>query len=282
MPAPEGRAIQLKNGQTIHTLDDGPVLVVVVNDPVDLARAQAEGWYRIPLDRAPRRVAADYLAFYQTGAFAAEERWSVRWLAPVRGYGIASRGELLPSEATHPRASDRYYRVDLGPLVPLPRAIPSRRLRRITFIPTSLARLSQAEEINDLWLKGHQQERLWAALKQADLEAERQYPLREDLPQYVADFAVFCRVGRVAVFVTDEPRCNDELREIPPPGYLLAAGGWTPLFVTLAESAANPAEWTEHVRALVQRLGGPDKPPRETWQTESCNKTTPHPTTSTS
>ena len=49
--------------------DNVPVLVVVLNDAADLAYARDLGWYRIPLAHAPRRVAADYLAFYQTGAF---------------------------------------------------------------------------------------------------------------------------------------------------------------------------------------------------------------------
>ncbi len=169
--------------------DETPVLVVVLNDTADLVRARDLGWYRIPLARAPRRVAADYLAFYQTGAFPPAERWAVRWLAPVRGYAIATRRELIPAEPDHPRADDRYYQIDLGALEPLPHPIPSRRLRRITFIPTTLARLLEADEINDLWVKSNAQERLWAALKQADIEAERQYPLREDLPQYVVDFA---------------------------------------------------------------------------------------------
>ena len=43
------------------------VLVAVVNNQADLRRAASEGWYRIPQRRAPRRVGADYLAFYQTG-----------------------------------------------------------------------------------------------------------------------------------------------------------------------------------------------------------------------
>ncbi len=240
--------------------DDSPVLVVVMNDPRDLARARQLGWYRIPLERAPRRVAADYLAFYQTAAFPAEERWTVRWLAPVRGYRVVSRRELIAEEPDHPRADHRYYRVDLGPLLPLPRPIPSRRLRRITFIPTTLARLYAAEEINDLWIKSPWQERLWAALKEADLEAERQYPLREDLPQYVADFAVFCAEGRIAVVVTDEPDAGDALREGPPPDYLITAGGWTPVYVTLAELAAGPSVWVAQLGALVQRLGGPGQP----------------------
>ena len=237
---------------------DAPVLVVVVNDPADLARAQEQGWYRIPLARAPRRVAAEYLAFYQTAAFPAEERWSVRWLGPVRGYHIATRRELIPEEPAHPRASDRYYRVTLGGLFPLPHPVPSRRLRRITFIPTTLGRLLAADEINDLWIKSSAQERLWAALKQADVDAERQYPLREDLPQYVADFALLCREGRVALIVEDEPRAEDELRESPAPDYLLAAGEWLPLRVTRAELETDAAGWAARLAGLAVRLGGID------------------------
>lgn len=235
---------------------NSPVLVVVMNDPADLARAQEQGWYRIPLDRAPRRVAAEHLAFYQTAAFPAEERWAVRWLAPVRGYHIVRRRDLLPDEATHPRADDRYYRVDVGPLTPLPKPIPSRRLRRITFIPTTLERLLTAEEINDLWLKSPAQERLWAALRQADLHAERQYPLREDLPQYVADFALPCRKARLALIVTDEPQADAELREGPAPDYLLAAGGWTALRVTCADLLGDLDNLVAQIKALTIALGG--------------------------
>ena len=237
--------------------DETPVLVVVLNDAADLARARDQGWYRIPLAQAPRRVASDYLAFYQTGAFPPAERWAVRWLAPVRGYGIATRRELIPAEPDHPRAGDRYHRIDLGALEPLPRAIPSRRLRRITFIPTTLARLLEAEEINDLWVKSSAQERLWAALKQADVEAERQYPLREELPEYVADFALLCRNGKVAVIVEDEPSTADEMCETMPPDYLLTAGGWLPLRLAHDEMATDPTGCAARLSALMANLGGP-------------------------
>ncbi len=248
--------IQPSSNSSLHPPDDSPVLVVVVNDPADLVRAREQGWYRIPLDRAPRRVAAEWLAFYQTAAFPPEERWAVRWFAPVRGYRIAARRELLPDEPDHPRADHRYYKVTLGALEPLPRPVPSRRLRRITFIATTLDRLLEAEEINDLWVKSSAQERLWAALKQADVEAERQYPLREDLPQYVADFALLCRDGRVALIVEDEPRGEDELRESPAPDYLLAAGQWRPLHVTRAELETDPSGWAARLAALAGELGG--------------------------
>lgn len=148
---------------------DAAVLVAVINDPLDFARARDEGWYRIPLARAPRQIAAEYVAFYLTAAFEPGERWSVRWIAAVRGYRLATRRELIPDEPAHVRAADRYYRVDLGPLVALPEPIPSRRLRRITFIHTTWARLAAAKEINDLWVRTPARERLWRALQAVGL-----------------------------------------------------------------------------------------------------------------
>jgi hypothetical protein len=120
-----------------------------------------------------------------------------------------------------------------------------------------LARLLEADEINDLWIKSSAQERLWAALKQADIEAERQYPLREDLPQYVADFALLCRDGKVAVIVEDEPRRADELHETMPPDYFLTAGSWAPLRLTRDELMSNPAGCAARLAALMASLGGP-------------------------
>jgi hypothetical protein len=131
--------------------NDAPALVCVMPRPADMTRAQTEGWYRIPLARALRRLAADYLAFYQTGAFGAE-RWSIRVIAAVQRIDILQRRVLLPEEPTHPRADERYYQFTIGPLEALPAPICSRRLRRITFIPTTLARLLYARDVADLWI----------------------------------------------------------------------------------------------------------------------------------
>lgn len=140
------------------------VLVVVVPSLEDWERVVSQGWYRIPLRRAPRRIGAEYLAFYHTQAGGAL-RWSVRYYAPITGYSLATRQELILSEPDHPRANERYYRVAVGPLQALERPIPSLKLRRITFILTTLARLLDAREINDLWQRETQQERLQRALR---------------------------------------------------------------------------------------------------------------------
>jgi len=151
-----------------------PVLVAVINRPEDWARVQAEHWYRIPLSRAPRQVAARYLAFYHTAALA-DLRWTIAYYAPVERYTILTRRELLPAEADHPRADDLYYKIEIGPLCRLSRPIPSQRLRRVTFIRTTLGRLLAARELNDLWLREDAQAPLRRALR-----------LREVVPLFFA------------------------------------------------------------------------------------------------
>jgi len=175
------------------------VLVAVMNNRRDFAIAREQGWYRIPVKRAPKRIGADYLAFYFTGAFPEGQRYRVIYYAPVRAYRLAIRTELLPEELDHPRANERYFKIGLGPLQRLAQPIPSRKLRRITFIPTTLERLLNAHEINDLWDKGRHQDALWAALKAEEIEAERQVEIREAEVRYLADFVIPCQIGRVII-----------------------------------------------------------------------------------
>jgi hypothetical protein len=142
---------------------DARVLVAIVSRPRDLAAAREEGWYRVPLARAPRALHAEYLAFYKTAAFGAE-RWAVRYLAPVRSVGITTRAALLPEEASHPRAAERYYRFALGRLQTLAAPLPSRRLRRITFIPTTAGQLLRAHDVAELWRPDEELDYGWEPL----------------------------------------------------------------------------------------------------------------------
>lgn len=133
-------------------LDDERVLVVVVPSLRDWDIICREHWYRIPLARAPQRIGAEYLAFYHPKVFQ-DLRWTISYYAPVRRYRVLPRRELLPAESHHPRANALYYRIELGTLESLVHPIPSHRLRRVTFVMTTLARLLRAREINDLWLQ---------------------------------------------------------------------------------------------------------------------------------
>jgi very-short-patch-repair endonuclease len=233
------------------------VLVAVVNSPRDFEIALHECWYRIPLKRAPRRVGADYLAFYQTKAFG-DERWAVNYYAPTRHYRLVTRAELLPEETDHPRAAERYYKVEIGPLQRLPHSIPSKRLRRITFIPTTLERLLEAEEINDLWDRDSREERLWQAFKREGIEAECQYEVEEGAVSGRVDFAIFCQEGQVAVVCEDEPaRVSVRvIRERRTSDYDLAACGWTVLRFDRQQLSRDLPGCLAAVREAVSRCGG--------------------------
>jgi hypothetical protein len=249
----------LEEKQSLSGEKEPRVLVAVMNDPRALEIARSEGWYRVPVKRAPARVGAEVLAFYQTAAFGPEERWKITYYAPIRRYRIVRRRDLLPNETDHPRADDEYYKIEIGPLERLTHPIPSRRLRRITFIPTTLARLQNAREINDLWLGGRIEEQLWESLKAQDIPAERRVSVEETPGErYDVDFAIYCRGGKIAVLCEGDDFGGIPLvRESPAAtDYDLAAGGWTPLH--LAATAAQ--NWTQEavveIERLSQALGG--------------------------
>jgi hypothetical protein len=140
------------------------VLVAVVPSLADWEHVLREGWYRIPLRRAPRRIGAAYLGFYHPKCFG-ELRWAIHYYAAIRRYGVQPRRALLPQEPDHPRADELYFKLELGPLVRLPRPVPSSKLRRVTFIHTDLDTLLQAREIGDLWRREAPKERLWRGLQ---------------------------------------------------------------------------------------------------------------------
>ena len=183
------------------------VLVAVVNQPDDLRRAASDGWYRIPQRRAPRRVGADFLAFYQTGAFQPkEESHTITWFAPVQRYRLLTRAELLPDETDHPRAQDYYFRIDIGPLKRLDRPIPAATFRRVTFIHTTLDRLLHAQDVTELRRLDGPFDALWQALRDNRLR-----PLPNRLVgDWPADIALRARNGYLGIRYGDE---TDSVRD---------------------------------------------------------------------
>ncbi len=171
------------------------VLVAVVTAPRDLEIARLLGWYRIPLRFAPKVVAVDYLAFYQTGAFGAANRWKIEFAAPLQGYELTTRRELLRDEPDHPRASEEYYRLQLGPLVQLDRAIPAENWRRLTFLYTTGELVSRARCLRDLVVRSDERALLWQALRE-----KARYAVggaaAADLPEFPIDPALLAMLGQ--------------------------------------------------------------------------------------
>ena len=145
---------------------DDLVLVAILNAPRDLEIARLLGWYRIPVQTAPKTVRVDWLAFYLPGSFG-ELRWSVRYLARVRGHELATRRELLSAEPDHPRVDEPYFKLQLGPLLELEAPVPAGRWRRFAFLYTTGARLLDARSVTDLTLRrGKDRERMWRMLRE--------------------------------------------------------------------------------------------------------------------
>jgi hypothetical protein len=206
------------------------VLVGVMSKPRDLELARDEGWYRIPMCRAPESTTdAAVLAFYFTTAFG-DDRWAIRWYAEVRGHELVLRRDLFPDEPDHPRADDPYYKLQIGPLIRREPPIPSLRWRRITFIESTWDRFTAAEEINDLYTSGA--DGLYVTLKESGFFPEREYLIREGESEYVADLAIPCQAGVVSVMLGDGPAPAGALRTADP----------------------------DAVRAAVARLGGASPP----------------------
>ncbi|MCO6449833.1 MAG: hypothetical protein J5I90_03490 [Caldilineales bacterium] len=184
-----------------------PVLVAVVNNESDFARARNEHWYRIPVRRAPAQIAAEYLALYQTAAFGVQGQ-RINCFAPILRYHLTTRGEILPNQPDHPRAQDAYFKLELGEFQELERPIPSVRQRRITFIYTTLQRLLSAADVADLWLRDTARQKLYAAIRERGLAVECWYPVEMgDRPE--ADLALFGAHGRLALYI-DEPSWPDD------------------------------------------------------------------------
>ena len=222
------------------------VLVAILKDKRDLEIARVLGWYRIPLKSAPKTVAVDYLAFYQTAKFG-DDKWAINYVAPVRGHELTTRAQLLRTQPNHPRADEPYYKIQIGPLERLERSIPSRAWRRITFLYTTGEYLLRAEELNDLIVQSAERDRLWKALRERGLQAERQYE-RERGGEI--DLAVLCALGNLGIML-GEP--NDGSRAVHD------RGQWHYLTFPPAAITAGMPTVLQTMERQIEKLGGPRK-----------------------
>ncbi len=190
---------------------DDRILVAYVPRPADFAIVETEGWYRIPQKSAPKGLHAEYFAFY-FGRHFGPDKWAVHYYARQLGHELVSRLSLFPEQTNHPRAADWYYKVQLGPLQRLERPIISLRWRRITFIHTTGDRFLQAAEINDLYVDGDGYvDRLYVALKERGIQAERHFQVHEAGMVYEVPLTVLCQNGRLDIPAAQMPTTPTEL-----------------------------------------------------------------------
>ena len=168
----------MKDIKTMTISPSSLILVAVMNKARDLEIARLLGWYRIPLRSAPKVVSVDYLAFYLTGAFG-EQRWTIPYTAPVLGHELTTRAELLKDEPDHPRSREEYYKIQIGPLTPLPQPIQAGKWRRVTFLYTTGEYLLNANTINDLVVQSEERKILWQALRERSNQVQEYQALAQ-------------------------------------------------------------------------------------------------------
>lgn len=187
----------------MHLSSTSLILVTVLPTPRDLELARLLGWYRIPLRRAPKVVAVDYLAFYQPGSFG-HHGGQIEFVAPVRGHELTIRAEILRDQLDHPRAQEEYFKIQLGELIPLPRPIPAGKWRRITFFYTTGEYLLQAQTINELVVRSEDRKVLWKTLRERALDASLYQS--DDLPELPIEPEILALLG-----LFGESRVKEEL-----------------------------------------------------------------------
>ena len=235
-----------------------PALVAIVPNKKDWKILKEKHWYRIPVKSAPKIVTQlRYLAFYQPKIFR-EEKWAVNYYAKIKDLEIVKRLELLPDEAKHIRAMDDYYKFTIEELKRLPHPIPSKRWRRIVFIPTTFDRLMNAKEINDLYDISPIEEKIYEILKEDEIPAERQLFVHEGANTYCLDFGIFCKEGKIdvecdgkAYHTTQEDREEDRLRNNE-----LASYGWVVLRFTGSEINQNVRKCVKKIKNAIMSLKG--------------------------
>lgn len=171
------------------------ILIAVMTNPRDLEIARLLGWYRIPLRSAPKVIAVDYLAFYQTGAFG-PEGGCIQYISPVYGHELTTRAELLSDELDHPNSNQEYYKIQIGPLEKLPKPIMASDWKRITFIYSTGEYFARAEIINDLVVRDDERQILWRALRERAQDQKYHTPGLPDIDVDPSILASLLGIGK--------------------------------------------------------------------------------------
>lgn len=238
--------------------DNEIALVAIVPRKKDWEILREKHWYRIPVKSAPGiATQLKYLAFYQPKIFD-DEKWSVNYYAEVKELKTVKRIDLLPDEPKHIRAMEDYYKFSIEGLKKLPHPIPSKKWRRIVFIPTTLGKLMRAKEINDLYHTSPIEEKLYKTMKQYKVTPERQLFVREGKTWYCLDFGIFCKEGKMDVECDGEiyhsskdAQTRDRIRNNE-----LASYGWLVLRFTGTEINRDAKACVQQIKKAIKTLNG--------------------------
>ena len=236
----------------------GEMLLGVFKYKYSLTILQEEGWYHIPVDRAPKSWPPKWMCFYQGKAFE-KEAYRVEYYGELESYETVPYRELFPNRTESEKSNWPYYRVRPKELKQLPQTIPSSRPRRLSFVPTTWAKFESAEQINDLFDESPLEDLMWKELKGLDVKAERQWALSVEERNYYLDFAVFCNKGFIDI-ETDGDTWHAQRERIDRDNQRnnrLTAIGWRTLRFNGKQLREQMAEYcVGEIERTVNTLGG--------------------------
>lgn len=244
------------------------LLVALLPKRSALETLQSEGWYHIPVEKTPSQWREGWrpkvMAFYQGKAFGTEEQYKIRYFGDVEQINIVPRKELFPDdEANQHKAENPYYKIQLKSLQVRYQPIISYRPRRLVFVPSTLEKFKNAEQINDLFDSSPIEDRLWTALKYIHVFAERQWKIVVQKKNYYLDFAIFCKGGKLAVETDGYTYHYDDRNQIDYDTWRrndIDLDGWRFLQYT---STQVKDDWTPYLGQIVKviaQLGGVEEP----------------------
>lgn len=235
----------------------GELLVAILKEKSDFAILQNEGWYRIPVDKAPRRWPPKWLAFYHPKKFGADA-FCVRYFGEVGDIRKVPRRELFPNEFPNSKSDRLYHRIELKSLEERSTPIPSPRPRRLVFVPTTWSKFELAEQINDLFDDSPLEDSVWEELKRRKIRAERQWGLQTKEHYYQLDFAFFCTEGPIDV-EADGDTWHAQVDRIPLDNErdnCLQTNGWGVLRFNGLQIREQPEYYIATIQENINRLGG--------------------------
>ena len=171
------------------------VLVSVLKNKADLKYLKKDNWYRIPVNKCPKRKFA-YLAFFEPGRLSGG-------LGCIRYFGKpetveTKNGSALLSFPKDPQK--KYFKLVFARLNRLKKPVTNKNGMRVSFGFTTLAKLKKAREVTELFDVAPIEKMIQKALWKRGLKIFPEFPVSlSGNRKYRLDFAIFCRKGALNV-----------------------------------------------------------------------------------
>ena len=223
----------------------------------DLSLLLMEGWYRIPVStKLEQLFQVKYLAFYQPVAFG-KTGSLISHYGTIDNIEVKKRIVLFPKEKKHPKINDDYYKIFLKDINILKNPLKCKRKRANYFINTTLEKLFNAEEFNDIFNESPLEDILWSSMKNSCIVAERQLFFGSGKSTYCLDFAAFCNKGNLNIecdgdtyHISKEKAVKDNKRD-----NYLTKKGWSILRYSTTQ-LNNPDECISEIKESIVQKGG--------------------------